>query len=174
MDTLEAIHTRRCVRAFTEASVSEDALWKVLEAGVAAASAGNSQPWNFVVIRDPKRLAGLRALSPGIIDEPPVVIVVCLDNERVRQYGGKEGERFAWMSVGIAVQNILLAAHSLGLGACPVGSFHPQAVAKYLGLPPHIEPVLYIILGHPRVKPAPPGRRDVKAVCFMEKWGTHG
>ena len=172
MDTLQAIFTRRCVRAFTQDPVPDKALRQVLEAGVAAASAGNSQPWGFVVVRDPARLAVLRALSPGIIDDPPVVIVVGLDQARVRRYGGKEGEQFAWMSVGIAVQNMLLAAHSLGLGACPVGSFHRKGVRAYLDFPPDVEPVLYVILGHPRVKPTPPGRRNWEAVCFAETWGV--
>jgi nitroreductase len=172
MDTLEAILTRRSVRAFTEEPVPDEMVRQVLQAGAAAPSGGNVQAWGFVLIRSLERLAGLRSLAPGIIGEPNVVIAVCLDGGRAAQLGGASGERLAWLDIGLAIENLLLAAHSLGLGACPVASFHRQAVATFLGLPPEVQPVLLLLLGYPRIKPSPPGRRPLPEVCFLEEWNT--
>jgi len=171
MDTLEAIHTRRSVRAFTAEPVNDELLRQVLQAGAASASGGNVQPWGFVLIRSPERLAGLRSLSPGIIGQPTAVIAICLDSERATQIGGTGGEQTAWLSIGLATQSLLLAAHSLGLGACPIGSFHQQGVSFFLNLPSEVQPVLLLALGHPEIKPTSPGRRPMTDVCFIEEWG---
>jgi nitroreductase len=172
MDTLEAILTRRSVRAFRPEPVPDELLHQVLQAGAASASGGNVQPWGLVLIRSPERLAGLRSLAPGIIGQPTAVIAVCLDSGRANRQGGAGGERLAWLDIGLATQNLLLAAHHLGLGACPIGSFHRQGVVIFLGLSAGVEPVLLVALGYPAIKPTPPGRRPLSEVCFAEEWGT--
>jgi albonoursin synthase len=172
MDTLEAIFTRRSVRAFTDDPVPAELMRQVLQAGVASASGGNVQPWGFVLIQSPARLAGLRSLAPGIIGPPAAVIAICLDAGRATRLGGTADERPAWLDIGLATQNLLLAAHSLGLGACPIGSFHQAAVACYLGLPEQVQPILLLAMGYPRIKPAPPGRRPMAKVCFLEEWNA--
>lgn len=171
METLEAIRTRRSVRAFTGELVPEGLLRQVMEAAAASASGGNVQPWGFVLLRDPRRLRALRALAPGIIGEPTAVVALCLDMRRAEELGGAMGPRLAWMDIGLATQNALLAAHDLGLGACPIASFHRQAVAVFLDLPARVEPVLLIALGYPKMKPPAAGRRPLAEVCFAERWG---
>jgi len=172
MDTLEAILTRRSVRDFRPAAVPDELLRQVLTAAAASASGGNVQPWGFVLVRSAERLAGLRSLAPGIIGPPAAAIAICLDHERATRLGGTGGEQMAWLNIGLATQNLLLAAHSLGLGACPIGSFHSQGVITYLGLPAGVEPVLLVVVGFPVIQPAPPGRRPLAEVCFEEEWGT--
>ena len=86
--------------------------------------------------------------------------------------GGPLGPRLAWIDIGLATQNLLLAAHDLDLGACPIGSFHRQAVALFPELPSHIRPELLIALGHPRSRPPNPGRRPHAEVSFAESWGV--
>jgi nitroreductase len=172
METLEAIHTRRSVRAFTRELVPDEVLRQVLEAGAKSASGGNVQPWGFVLVRSPERLAGLRSLAPGIIGEPVAAVAICLDAERAGSQGGKGGERWAWLDIGLATQNLLLAAHSQGLGACPIGSFHKGAVSTFLDLPAGVRPVLLLVLGYPAIQPTPPGRRPLGEVCFSEEWGV--
>jgi nitroreductase len=171
MDTLEAIFTRRSVRAFTREPVPGELLRRVLEACAASASGGNVQPWGFGLVQSPERLAALRSLAPGIIGQPTAVIATCLDKGRAMNVGGTEGEQMAWLDIGLATQNLLLAAHSLGLGACPIGSFHHQGVTMFLELPPGVQPILLVALGYPAVKPTPPGRRPLGDVCFAEAWG---
>jgi nitroreductase len=172
VETIEAIFTRRSVRAFTSDPVPEALLRQVLQAGAASASGGNVQAWGFVLVRRPERLAALRSLAPGIIGEPTAVIAICLDRERARRLGGAGSERFMWLDIGLATQSLLLAAHDLGLGACPVGSFHHQGVVAFLDLPPGIDPVLLMVLGYPAIKPSQPGRRPLSEVCYVGEWGT--
>jgi nitroreductase len=172
METLEAIHSRRSVRAFTPEPVPEELLRQVLQSGAASASGGNVQPWGFVLVRAPERLAALRSLAPGIIGKPTAVVAICLDAGRAKQLGGESGEQMAWFDVGLALQNLLLAAHSLGLGACPIGSFHAGAVRLFLDLPSSVRLVLLLALGYPAVRPSPPGRRPLSEVCFNERWGV--
>jgi nitroreductase len=172
METLEAILTRRSVRAFTTEPVPDELMRQVLQASAASASGGNVQPWGFVLVRSPERLAGLRSLAPGIIGQPTAVVAICLDRERASRMGGTGSERLAWLDIGLATQNLLLAAHSLGLGACPIGSFHREGVANFFDLPSGVQPVLLMALGYPEIRPKPPGRRPLPEVCFAEVWGT--
>lgn len=176
MDVLEAIHGRRSVRSFTRDPIPEEVLRQVLEAAAASASAGNVQPWGFVVVQEPLRLKALRALAPGIIGEPTALVAIGLDGDRAAgsgtPSGAASGARLAWMDIGLAIQNLLLAAHSLGLGACPIGSFYGQGVALLLDLPPHVQPVLLMALGYPQVTPPTRGRRPLADVWFAERWGN--
>jgi nitroreductase len=172
METLEAIFSRRSVRAFTREPVPDELLRQVLRAGRASASGGNVQAWGFVLVRRAERLVALRSLAPGIIGQPTAVIAICLDQERARRLGGAGSEQFMWLDIGLATQNLLLAAHDVGLGACPVGSFHHRGVATFLELPPDVYPVLLMVFGYPAIKPSAPGRRPLADVCFDEEWGT--
>ena len=172
MKTLEAIYTRRSVRAFTAEAVPADLLWDVLQAAASSASGGNVQPWCFVLVQDPRHLRALRSLAPGIIGEPTAVVTICLDRDQASRQGGLLGECIAWLDIGLATQNLLLAAHDLGLGACPIGSFHRAAVALFLNLPEKVQPVLLVALGYPAIRPTPPGRRPLDEVCFAEQWGN--
>jgi nitroreductase len=172
VETLEAIHTRRSVRAFTRDPVPEELLRRVLRAGAASASGGNVQAWGFVLVQKPERVAALRSLAPGIIGQPTAVIAICLDRERALRLGGTASEQFMWMDIGLATQSLLLAAHDAGLGACPIGSFHQPGVSVFLDLPPEVDPVLLLALGLPAIKPTPPGRRPLSEVCFNEEWGA--
>lgn len=171
METLEAIHTRRSVRAFAAQPVPDDLLAQVLQAGAASASGGNLQPWGFVLVRSPERLAALRSLAPGIIGQPTAVVSICLDAARAERLGGAGGEPMSSQDIGLATQNLLLAAHSLGLGACPIGSFHRQGVSIFLGLTSGVRPVLLLALGYPQRNPEPRVRRPLADVCFAEEWG---
>lgn len=171
MDTLETIRTRRSVRSFKLEAVPLDLIRKILEAGRASPSGGNAQAWSFIIIQSPGRLACLRSLAPGIIGNPTAVLVICMDEERIAKYGGKGGEKFAWMDIGFATENILLAVHDLGLGACPVGSFHPSGVSLLLDLPEGIRPVLMLALGYPDHIPKPSSHRPIAESCFLETWG---
>ena len=170
MQTLEAILSRRSIRAFTDDPVSEQDLQTIINAAAAAPSGGNAQMWIFISIRDKKRIAALRSLSPGIIAVPTAVVVMCLDNRR--RTASPEG-KLAVMpryDIGAALQNILLAAHDLGLGGCAIGSFHPGALSSFLNLPENVEPCLLVSLGKPKVSPPSPRKRPIEEIHFHEKY----
>lgn len=170
MQTLEAIHTRRSIRAFTNDPLGEDDLQAIIQAAAAAPSGGNAQMWVFVSICEPKRIAALRAFCPGIIGMPAGVIVMCLDLKRRTAKAEGRLDVMPYFDLGAAMQNILLAAHELGLGGCPVGSFHAAALRAFLNLPDSVEPCLLVVLGKPKFTPPAPARRPLDEIYHPEKF----
>jgi len=167
LDLFEAIKTRRSIRAFTREEISDREIEKILDAARWAPSAGNIQPWIFVVVKDPgtKRRLSEAALSQFFIEEAPVVIVVCADQERSRRgYGSRGANLYCIQDTAAATQNILLAAHALGLGACWVGAFNEEEVRLILKIPRGIRPVAIVPIGHPAEKPRTIFKRPLSEV----------
>jgi len=160
MDILAAIQSRRSIRKFTTAPVEEGVLRDlILEAGIWAPSGGNTQSWRFLVITDAKVLNKLRLVSPGLLGTPSSVIAICQDLTHALEKGGELGVKtLSLMDTGMAAQNIMLAAYAVGLGTCPIASFHAEAVQQILGLPAHIYPQLLISVGFPDGNPPAPKR----------------
>ena len=173
MDVFEAIKTRRSIRAFTEEEVSDEEIEKILDAARWAPSAGNIQPWIFVIVRDPKRKRRLSeaALNQLFIEEAPVVIVVCADQERSgRVYGRRGSDLYCIQDTAAAIQNLLLAARALGLGACWVGAFNEDAVRHVLNIPAGVRPVAIIPMGRPAVKPRAVFKRSLNEIVRYESF----
>ncbi len=159
MDVMTAIKGRRSVRRFTDQPVDKETLLKLLEAAVWAPSGGNGQTWRFVVVTDETMMKKIKMISPGLLGDPPAVIVIAQDLGLAKHKGGKMGpESLTKMDSAIAAQNIMLAAYEMGLGTCVIASFHPGAAGKLLKLPEHILPQLMVSVGHPAVDPPPPPR----------------
>jgi nitroreductase len=139
MDVFEAMEKRHSVRAFDPSrEVSEELVERLLACACLAPSAGNVQPWRFVVVRDPglKGKLAAAALGQGFVARAPVVIVVCADLEaHASSYGRRGVELYSIQDTAAAVQNMLLAATALGLGTCWVGAFREEEVSGVLGLP---------------------------------------
>ena len=156
MDIFEAIRKRRSIRAFTPEDVSKEEIERLLDAARHAPSAGNIQPWEFIVIRDfkIKQKVSMAALDQAFIEDAPVVIVVCA-NEILsgRGYGSRGATLYCLQDTAAAIQNMLLTACALGLGACWVGAFHEEDVRKTLNIPVGVRPVAIIPVGHPAEKP---------------------
>ncbi|MCS0637542.1 nitroreductase family protein [Streptomyces sp. LP05-1] len=167
-DLLHVLRTRCVTRRFTPEPIDAAALNDMLEAMLTAPSAGNTQAWAYVVVRRPAPLRRLTAFCPGIRSTPAVAVVACVDHERLGDDPG--GLAPGAMCIAMAVQNLLLAAHALGLGGCPTASFQPAAVRVLLELPPHLEPVLIATLGHPAHELRHRNRRTVDEVVHHETW----
>lgn len=163
--------SRRSVRALKTDPIPEASLEIIIHAAAAAATAGNRQPWTFITICEPKRLKALRSLSPGMLGKPTAVIVLCMDETRAMLTEEGDIDKMGWMDIGAAMQNILLAAHDLTLGACPIGSFNEEAVMRFLNLPNHLKPALFIALGVPAWVPETPEKRPLEKISFYEKYG---
>lgn len=150
---LEAIKSRRTVREFTSEPVSEEALREILEAGRWAPSGKNTQPWRFIVVKDEERRAELARLTSQeeMIRSAPVCIAVLLDHK-----AGYNRDK-DMQGIGACVQNMCLAAHALGLGACWVGGITGRRAEaeRLLGVGDDQELVLLLVIGHPR-----PGARE--------------
>ncbi len=153
MDLWEAIKERHSIRRYVEGrDVPAETVERLLQAAIAAPSAGNCQPWHFVVVRDPKTKRGLAEAAYGqqFVAQAPVVIVVCADPARsASRYGRRGSELYCLQDTAAATENILLGVTALGLGACWVGAFDEGAAAAALNLPSHLRPVAIIPVGHP-------------------------
>jgi nitroreductase len=169
MDTFEAIESRRSVRQFKpERKITDEELNRILHSAVMAPSAGNTQCWRFVVVRsdDVKNRLATEAGHQHFINQAPLAIVVCADLARAHEnYGARGRDTYALQETAAAVQNMLLAAKALGLGACWVGSFDEKKASEILDLKENIRPLAIIPIGVAAepTKRVPP-RRNVKEV----------
>lgn len=171
MDVFEAIKNRRSVRAFTDAPVSDAQVEKLIDAARWAPSAGNIQPWEFVVVRNPEIKSGLReaAGNQSFIEEAPVVIVVCANESRSGQgYGSRGVNLYCLQDTAAAIQNMLLAAQAMDLATCWVGAFHEEQARKVLRIPDGVRPVAMIPVGHAAEKPIARSRRPLSDIIHRE------
>ena len=149
MDALEAILTRRSIRKYEDRPVPDDLLQALLAAAMSAPSAGNGQPWEFAVITDREILRQVPGINPyaAMAAEAPLAILVCGDLNR-EEYPG-----YWVVDCAAAVQNLLLAAHALGLGAVWTGIYPNQermeGYRSLLKLPEHLRAHTLIPLGYP-------------------------
>jgi nitroreductase len=173
LDVFEAVKNRRSVRAFTNEPVSNKEVKKLIDLARWAPSAGNIQPWVFIVVRSPtKRRQLSEAANQGFIEEAPVVIVVCADTQRSRQgYGSRGANLYCIQDTAAATQNMLLSAHSMGLATCWVGAFHEEKAKTALDLPVSVRPVAIIPVGHAAEKPRTRSRRPLNTIIHSEAFG---
>jgi len=171
LDVFEAIKGRRSVRAYTREEVPEEEVKKLIEAARWAPSAGNIQPWKFILIRktETKRRLSDAALHQTFIEEAPVVIVVCADVARSSWgYGGRGANLYCLQDTAAATENILLAAQASGLATCWIGAFHEDEVARVVNTPKNVRPVAIVPVGHPAEKPRAPPKRSMREIVHYE------
>lgn len=153
MTDLDFIFSRRSIRRFTGEKVSEKHITLLLQAAMAAPTAMNMQPWHFVVIDDPGKLADLHRILPFGKMQAPLAISVC---GNLRSAKKLVTERFWVQDCSAATENLLLAANALGLGAVWCG-VHPinrleRAISSSLNLPNYVIPLNVVFIGHPAEK----------------------
>ena len=164
---VETIFARRSIRKYSSEPVSEEDIQILLEAAMAAPSASNRKPWQFVVVTERETLDALAEAHPHgkMLFEAPLGIVVCGDLT--------EMERYWVQDCSAATENLLLAVTALGLGAVWVG-VHPRdervsAARRILDLPEHITPLNVVSIGHPAEEKQPRTQFDATRV-HRETW----
>jgi nitroreductase len=169
MEALEAILTRRSIRKYSNKPVSEEAVRTLLEAGMSAPSAMNEQPWEFIVTRKREALLAIKDVHPyaAMLAEAQRAITICGNTAREKRPG-------YWMiDCSAATQNILLAAHALGLGAVWLGVYPNQdrvePISRLLELPPDVIPLAIVAIGYPAESKETSRRYDPERV-HEEKW----
>lgn len=174
---LEAIRSRRVARDFTSAPLTRDQLDKILTAGRWAATAGNRRINRFLVVQDPRSLKLVRSIAPGIWAKPTALIIICVDLDLARQDLVQiERDPSIQIDVGTAAMNMMLAAHVIGVGSCPVTSYSRSGLSKMLDLPANAIPEFILQLGIPTSESlrghAGRGRRVTAAdLTFWERYG---
>jgi nitroreductase len=166
MDLLEGIYTRRSVRGYTDQPVEQEHLMEIIKAGTWAPSGLNNQPWRFVIVRGRdarEKLAGFTKYRT-VIESAPACIAVFID--RGAMYNDVKDHQ----AMGGCIQNMLLAAHALGLGAVWLGEIlnNAENVRVLLEVPPEMELMAVVAIGHPIVKKRTSQRRAVREVLIRE------
>lgn len=172
MECIEAIKGRRSIRKFKDRAVGKEIIDELLNAAQMAPSAGNLQARDFIVISNmiTKQKLTKAALGQSFIEQAPVVIVVIADTVRSSRIYKSRGELYAIQDAAAGIENMLLAAHSMGLGACWVGAFNEDEVARILGIPNKTLPVAIIPLGYPDERPSAPARIAMDRLVHREMW----
>lgn len=168
---IENIMTRTSIREFTNQPVALDTLDCIVKAGMAAPSAMNKQPWAFVVVTEREMLDSLNAHHPyANLKTAKAAIIVCGDMEKTIEGAGKE----YWVQdCSAATENILLAAHALGLGAVWCGVYPVEEriaeVSKVLQLPETVVPLNIVTMGYPAQNPEPKDKYNPAKIHY-QKW----
>lgn len=166
---MDAMLNRRSIRKYTNKPVSDDDIRKLLEAGMSAPSAGNEQPWHFVVIRDKNIMEEIMKVHPysKMLKEASAAIIVCGDID-AQKYKG-----FWIEDCSAATENILIEAVELGLGAVWCGIYphedRADGIKKILNLPSNVIPLSLIPVGYPAETKGPANRFD-QARIHHERW----
>lgn len=168
MDGLDNIFARRSIRTYTEREVPDDVIEKLLRAGMSAPSAHNSQPWEFLVMRDPEKKRAASALGKywGMLKTAPLGILVMAN---LKGYKASKQE-FFMQDCSAATENILLAAQALGLGGVWLGLYPREELMRGLrdiyGIPEDIIPFSLVSIGYPAETKRPHDEYKAKSVHY--------
>ncbi|MCS7097895.1 MAG: nitroreductase family protein [Candidatus Methanomethyliaceae archaeon] len=174
MDVFECIKRRRSVRNFKKLPVKYEDLTKILNAAILAPSAGNIQPWEFIIVtkQELKEELAEAALGQYWMVDAGVIIVVCArEKDSSARYGLRGRTLYCIQDTAAAIENMLLAVTALGYGACWVGAFDEEAVRKILKIPSGVRPIALIPIGVPNEVPEPRWRMELHEVIHFEFYG---
>ena len=162
MDVLRAIEERRSIRNFTGEVPDEKTVLSIIESGRLAPSAGNRQPYRFVVVWDREKIRKIAEASMNFLKKAGVVIVGV----------AKPRESPKWYSVdtAIALEHMVLAAQALGLGTCWIGAFSEEKVKEILKIPEDATIVAMLGVGYPKLVPSPTSRKRMEDITYRDEW----
>ena len=171
MEVMEAILARRSIRRFKPKPLPEEHLKKILEAAQQAPSAGNKQPWQFVVVRDPDikdRLGKIARNQTWISNASVIIVAMAMDKKLPQIY-----EKWAERDVMIAVEHMVLSAWSLGYGTCWIGAFTEEEVKDLLDIPKEMTVINLLPIGVPDVSPEKKSRKPFEEIFHEEKYAAN-
>ena len=171
---LNLVKKRYSVRDFLPEPVEEQKLQYILECGRLAPSAANYQPWHVIVVRDPevkKKLAS--TYSRSWFAKAPIILVICGNHQLA--WKRSDGNDHTDVDVSIIIDHMTLAAAEIGLGTCWICNFDVVKAKEILGLPDHVEPIVYLPLGYPQkgeehIHPHHNKRKLIAEIIHWEKF----
>ena len=161
------------MRDFTDQEIPESAIDILIEALRWAPSAGNlqSRKFYFVFNKDIRKKlaqAELKQNLASFVAHAPLVVVACVDHHSASRYGDRGKHLYCIQDTAASIQNLLLAAHDLGLGTCWVGAFKEESIMGILDLPDNLRPVAIVPVGYPARTPKAPDRvSKIEAVKLL-------
>ncbi len=200
-DLFDAIRQRRSIRRYQQKPIPKALILKVLEAAGWAPSAHNAQPYRFIILEDAKVKQELakamaqawaadmekdgetinanrrRERTERFANAPCLILACTTPVEGLPNYPDERRRScvhdLAVQSLGAAIENLLLAAHALGLGGCwyAAPGFCKETVRQQLKIPSEVEPQAFIVLGYPAEHPSAPTRKKLAEYCFVDFWG---
>ena len=172
---IENIMTRTSIRKYKQQPVEDCKIETMLRAAMAAPTAMNKQPWHFVVVTDKamlNKLAG-EGRRGDMLRNAPLAIVICGNMEKAI---GGDANGFWIQDVSAATENLLLAAHALGLGAVWTGLYpiveRAGQVAQILGMPEYIIPLCTVVIGYPDEQPTPKDKWKPENISYNVYGGS--
>ncbi len=172
-DILEIIQSRRTVSQFVPKFVSWENLSKIIDAARHAPSSGNIQNWKFIVILDPEVKHRLAEACHEQYDiaQAGVLVVVCCEQEKAERYYGSRGKQlYSIQNCAAAVENMLLEAHSLGLGSKWIGAFSESDVKSITGVPDDVEVHAVVAIGYAKEIPPKPPKYPLETLIYFHRW----
>ena len=165
MSLIDVILSRRSIRSYEKRNVPKDVVNKILEAGRQAPSASNVQPWHFIVLTDPE--VKEKMANGGwntFIKDSAFTIVGC------RYIGDSYGRKWSTVDTTIALQNMVIAAWSLGVGSCWIGDFQEEEVKKLLNIPNDWKIIALVAFGYPAEKPGTEWKKPLDEIVGYNKF----
>lgn len=175
MDVTEAIIKRRSIKRYLDIPVDWDRIGAVLDAGRLAPSAGNLQPWKFIVVTDPgkRRMIAESCFQQYWMQTAPVHIIICAEFNKMSRFYGVRGERlYTIQSCALAAGSMLLEAVNQGLAGCYVSAFDEEMMKRHFKIPDFARPQAVITLGYPGEEVPPPPKYTLNDVTHLEEFGA--
>src|SRR3989344_4773124 len=169
----EIIRTRRSIRKYKEKAVPWDNVVEILQAAKYAPFAGNILNCKFIVVKNEEKRKSIAEASVQQywMQDAPIHIVVVGEPEKAERYYGTRGARlYTIQGAAAAIENMLLTAHSLGLGSCWVGAFDEEEIRRLCNLPEHVNVQGIVTIGYADETPQAPPKHRIEHVMFFEKW----
>jgi len=163
MEVFDAIRTRRSIRKYRPEPIPDEKLRNILEAARLAPSAGNRQPWRFVVIQNIDRKKALAKVANNQTFLDASAIIVATGDPEV-------SARWYEKDPMIALEHVVLAATALGYGTCWIGAFDEDAIKHLLKIPANVKVIALLPIGIPDETPAPRPRKEFSEIFFKEEW----
>lgn len=171
MELYQAIRQRRSIRKYQNKKIASSLIESLVEKALWAPTGSNMQAWKFIIVDDGNQLEKIKLFSPGLLGEPPAVIVVCIDRWRAAKKAGRFGENeLSYFDAALVTLNNCLLALEYELGTCIVASFNKNAIKELLELPDEVSPYLCISIGYPEKIPSPPRRISLSEVISWQKY----
>jgi nitroreductase len=172
-NVFDCIRTRRSIRKYKDKQVPWDNIVEIMQAAKFAPFAGNIMPCKLIVVKnEAKKKEIAEACSQQYwMEDAPIHIVVVYEPEKIERYYGTRGVRlYGIQEMGAAIENMLLTAHALGLGACWIGTFDEDEIRRLCNLPEHVNVQAIITIGYADEHPESPPKNRIEHIMSFEKW----